>query len=260
MEELKAKLITYEKSYAQIKEALQEEPNNEQLLKLKKEIGNAIAKIKAVQGDNTPAENELESEKNIDIEDSDANEVLTEGSPCIAQYSVDNKWYDAVIEKVTPTGVVVVYMGYGNKEELSMEHIKNPVAKEVTEKEKNKKRPIELITTNSGVHIPKALEIQPTDSADVRAVKKKKIKAIKSQNRLKEIEDDRNIRQQTWKDFAKVAAKKTPAAAIKRKESIFASNDTGKVGVTGSGKGMTVVKDFKTMIHPTKLKKGPVEN
>jgi len=37
MEELKAKLITYEKSYAQIKEALQEEPNNEQLLKLKKE-------------------------------------------------------------------------------------------------------------------------------------------------------------------------------------------------------------------------------
>jgi len=259
MDELKANLQKYEKSYVQIIEALQDDPNNEQLLKLKKELGEGIDKIKTIlNGSNGETTTNEESEKNADIE-TEANEVLTEGSTCIAQYSTDGKWYEAVIEKITPNGVIVVYIGYGNKEELTWAHIKHPVEKEVSEK--SRKRPLEkeTVTTASGVHIPKALEIQPSDSADVRAVKKKKIKAIKSQNRLKEIEDDRNVRQQTWKDFAKVASKKAPSGAIKRKESIFASNDTGKVGVTGSGKGMTFVKDFKTMIHPTKLKGGPVD-
>jgi len=67
MDELKANLQKYEKSYGQIIEALQDDPNNEQLLKLKKEIGEGIDKMKTIlqgsNGDSTISMENEESEK-----------------------------------------------------------------------------------------------------------------------------------------------------------------------------------------------------
>mmetsp|Transcript_32608 Transcript_32608/g.91330 ORF Transcript_32608/g.91330 Transcript_32608/m.91330 type:complete len:227 (-) Transcript_32608:375-1055(-) len=90
--------------------------------------------------------------------------------------------------------------------------------------------------------IPKNLAVQPDDSAEEVARKKKRIHVIKSRNRLVEKELEREGKKQNWKDFIDGKGKKKKKKGLVRKrESIFKSPDSldGRVGVTGSGRGLT---------------------
>lgn len=59
--------------------------------------------------------------------------------------------------------------------------------------------------------IPKNLQILPTDNEEVKAKKKRKIKALKDKFRFMKSEQARTEKQNTWKKFAdKKAAKRKP--------------------------------------------------
>jgi len=92
-------------------------------------------------------------------------------------------------------------------------------------------------------HIPKSLQILPTDSEKVRLMKKKRIKQLKSKTRFQQLEEDTTKKKSSWQDFLTTAGSKKQKTTntIAPKESIFRSPDSvdGRVGVVGSGKGMT---------------------
>ncbi|PRP79238.1 survival of motor neuron-related-splicing factor 30-like [Planoprotostelium fungivorum] len=97
--------------------------------------------------------------------------------------------------------------------------------------------------------IPKKLRLHPTDSEEERERKRKRIKSMKSQFRKKQTEGDRKERTTAWQDFNS-KGKKT--GLEKKKESIFKSPDSvnGRVGVTGSGKGVTPQNMFNVKTVP----------
>jgi len=84
----------------------------------------------------------------------------------------------------------------------------------------------------------------------MRKMKKKGIKALKSEHRKIVAEEQRNKRKASWQDFQN---KGTSNKKTKKDGSIFQSPDTieGKVGVVGSGKKMTEFKFQK--YEPKKL-------
>jgi len=87
----------------------------------------------------------------------------------------------------------------------------------------------------------------------VKAAKKKKIHAFKSKLRLEQLEVTQNKRQNAWQQFqtTKGKSKKIGFFSGRKKESIFKSPDDpkGKVGVTGSGKGITEFQKREKHLH-----------
>jgi survival-of-motor-neuron-related-splicing factor 30 len=192
--------------------------------------------------------------------------IFEVGSEIEALYHGDNLWYRAVIDSIDESKGVynVTFMGYGNKQAVKPEEARPPTYDTTVSgvsasassppplpeeyesgptdasphptpgKEGKKKRQKEI-------PIPKNLKILPTDSEEERARKKRKLKSIKSKNRLMKAEEVRDEKKQSWQKFASKKSRKVGFLTGMRKESIFKSPDSvsGKVGVTGSGAGMT---------------------
>ncbi|RVX05787.1 hypothetical protein CK203_023843 [Vitis vinifera] len=133
--------------------------------------------------------------------------------------------------------------------------------------------------------LPAKLRIEPDDPEDVKIAKRKKIHAFKSKMRFEQLEVTQNKRQNAWQQFqtTKGRAKKLvvglrPAFGLlscgllfpsiwvflvcflhaqigffsgRKRESIFKSPDdpNGKVGVTGSGKGLTEFQKREKHLH-----------
>jgi hypothetical protein len=121
----------------------------------------------------------------------------------------------------------------------------------------NSKRKIDEV--DNDVNIPEHLKILPTDSETERLNKKKKLKNLKFQQRNQKQEIERSVKQSEWLSFQNTigSRRKVGFLSTTKKESIFKSPDTveGKVGVTGSGKGMTSFSslgriDQKKSEHP----------
>ncbi|TNV86087.1 hypothetical protein FGO68_gene13899 [Halteria grandinella] len=98
-----------------------------------------------------------------------------------------------------------------------------------------------------------------SDTEKVTLQKRKKVKALKYQIKVKQQEVESKSRQNTWLEFSnKANSKKEGHFAFKaNQESIFKSPDTvmGKVGVVGSGKQMTqyeINKQKLTMLRDEK--------
>lgn len=109
--------------------------------------------------------------------------------------------------------------------------------------------------------LPAKLRIEPDDPEDVKVTKRKKIHAFKSKMRMEQLEVTQNKRQNAWQQFqtTKGKAKKIGFFSGRKRESIFKSPDDpqGKVGVTGSGKGLTEFQRREKHFH---LKDGTIEN
>jgi survival of motor neuron-related-splicing factor 30 len=75
--------------------------------------------------------------------------------------------------------------------------------------------------------------------------KRKKLKVIKNKNRLIQQEEDSKKVQQTWKKFVDKGTKRSITGITKK--SMFESSEDifAKVGVTGSGRGMTTFQERK---------------
>ncbi|CAI0378442.1 unnamed protein product [Linum tenue] len=154
------------------------------------------------------------------------------GSRVQAVWSEDGEWYDATVEAITPNGYYVAYDEWGNKEEVDPDNVRPVETNALVEAERLAeatkqaiKRKIAQAASSDyqSRTLPAKLRIQPEDPEDVKVTKRKKIHAFKS-----------------------------------KRESIFKSPDDpqGKVGVTGSGKGLT---DFQRREKHLHLKGGSAE-
>lgn len=186
--------------------------------------------------------------------------VITEGFKCEAKYYVDAQYYTCSVTKVTARGFQVLFDGYGNSEEVPYEYMRpaasaveapataTPTAAVSTAGHAAAKpatvKPAPAVV-DKPIKIPENLQILPTDSEAEKERKRKRIRAIKSLNRHKNIDNERNLKQHDWKVFQHKATKKKVKGASgvlsKRGTSMFASPDSvnGRVGVVGSGQGMT---------------------
>jgi len=159
------------------------------------------------------------------------------GFKCEGQFSGDGKWYPVEIKEITKYGFKTAFPDYGSEEELPLQYLRLV--------EKARPKMVKLSEVTGHMEIPEHLKIVPTDTEAENLKKKKRVKAIKNHNRMNAFDVERKTKQQGWQGFQKKIGKKrvsgSMAGKFKNKQSIFASpNDVdGKVGVVGSGKGMT---------------------
>nr|XP_043619264.1 survival of motor neuron-related-splicing factor 30 isoform X2 [Erigeron canadensis] len=245
----------------------------EELLETAREAANSGAGIGTGAADISPTFHQSENDA-VSSGMSDGH-TLPVGTKVQAVYSEDGEWYDATIEALTPNGYLVAYSGWGNKEEVDPDNVRaleegivNPLVEAEKEAEATKqalKRKIAQAATADvdyqSKSLPAKLRIEPEDSEDVKAAKRKKIHAFKSKMRKEQIEVTQNKRQNAWQQFqtTKGRAKKIGFFSGRKRESIFKSPDdpSGKVGVTGSGKGLT---DFQRREKHLHLKGANAEN
>eukprot|EP00743_Colponemidia_sp_Colp-15_P002290 GILK01002481.1.p1 GENE.GILK01002481.1~~GILK01002481.1.p1 ORF type:complete len:352 (-),score=62.52 GILK01002481.1:206-1204(-) len=185
-------------------------------------------------------------------------EKLVPGLLCQAIFLEDGLYYNARIEEVRGKGrYFVTFTEYNQSQEISADGIRLSAQA----KKNDKKRSAEEMLAN--FQVPDKLKIKPTDSEDEKQIKKKKIHSMKTALRRKKMEEETNAKQSTWKSFTKkVTTAKPKTGSIsggKLRESMFKSPDTvdGKVGVTGSGKGMT---HYSQLGKYDGLKKGLTDN
>ncbi|KAG8368924.1 hypothetical protein BUALT_Bualt15G0097000 [Buddleja alternifolia] len=195
----------------------------------------------------------------------DYGDKFTMGTKVQAVWSGDGEWYNATIEALTPNGYYVRYDGWGNREEVDPDNVR-PISEDnadpLLEAEKiavatkeSLKRKIALAASKDSESwtVPPKLQIDPNDPEDVKATKRKKIHAFKSKMRMEAKEVTQNKRQNAWQQFqtTKGKAKKVGFFSGRKRESIFKSPEDpfGKVGVTGSGKGLTEFQRREKHLH-----------
>ncbi|KAF9437446.1 hypothetical protein BGZ76_000709 [Entomortierella beljakovae] len=147
------------------------------------------------------------------------------GDRCRALFPADGKYYEAVILSIGGSGQAfsVQYKGYETQPPTAVgpEDLKPPV-----DKTKYQKHAVQVEGGDKGV---KKRGAEGGDAANGGSKKKKSGVSEQVQ------------KQMAWQNFAKGGAKKGVKATPVMKKSIFATPDNpeGKVGVVGSGKGMT---------------------
>jgi len=187
------------------------------------------------------------------------------GSKVQAVWSDDGEWYDATVVNVTSNGYFLAYDEWGNEEEVDFDNVRgkqegavNALLEAEKQAEATKQAIKRKIAQAADAHVqsrdlPAKLRINPEDPEDVKAAKKKKIHAFKSKLRLEQLEVTQNKRQNAWQQFqtTKGKTKKVGFFSGRKKESIFKSPDDpkGKVGVTGSGKGITEFQKREKHLH-----------
>jgi len=79
------------------------------------------------------------------------------------------------------------------------------------------------------------------DDERTRVKKSKILKSLKKKERFSKLDKQQSDKKSNWQTFLKGKGSKKKKGFItgRKKESIFKTSDGGKVGVTGSGKGVT---------------------
>ncbi|XP_051144953.1 uncharacterized protein LOC127260931 isoform X2 [Andrographis paniculata] len=190
---------------------------------------------------------------------------FTVGTKVQAVWSEDGEWYNGTVESLTPNGYIVCYDEWGNKEEVDHDNVR-PIEEDsadplveaekiaVATKEALKRKIAQAAVKDfESWTVPQKLKIDPNDPEDVKAAKRKKLHAYKSKMRMEAKEVAQNKRQNDWQQFqtTKGRAKKVGFFSGRKRESIFKSPDDpfGKVGVTGSGKGLTEFQKREKHLH-----------
>ncbi|AEC05597.1 nucleic acid binding/RNA binding protein [Arabidopsis thaliana] len=287
IEQLASSISTYKEQLEQVRQLLSEDPRNSEYADMEKELKEVIALTEEVLA--TAKQNE------ISLSDAGVSAEATPGSPDLegawektglrndpihegkfpvgtkvqAVFSDDGEWYDATIEAHTANGYFVAYDEWGNKEEVDPDNVRPIEQNAIVEAErlaqatKNAlKRKIEKAASSDyqTKTLPAKLKIDPNDPEDVKIAKRKKIHAFKSKARFEQLEVVQNKKQNDWQQFqtTKAKTKKVGFFTGRKKESIFKSPEDpfGKVGVTGSGKGLT---DFQKREKHLHLKSGNAE-
>merc|ERR1711974_364865 len=163
------------------------------------------------------------------------------GTRCQAIFHEDGLWYDCVITEQTEKGYKVNFTEYGQKSEVKFDQIRLSSA---GGKVADKKRTIKEVATPAGYKIPESLVIQKADTEEVIETKKRKIMAIKKQQRVGRKEEEAQKQQSSWLKFHYNKASTRSKCGFmsgKPRDSIFKVPETleGKVGVMNSGQEMT---------------------
>jgi survival-of-motor-neuron-related-splicing factor 30 len=236
--ELRAKIADYNSKLAEVDDLLQAEPGNSEYLQIRTDLVDVITltkdllKMKEAEEAATPAK-ALPFIPPSTTPNAHAN-FFAIGTICEAKYSADGVWYKAKINAILEGGKYhVTYTDYGNEEVVSITDIR-PLPDTA---KKSSTLPLKRPAVPDAIQqIPKSLQVLPTDTEEQRAAKKKKVKAIKSANRLKTMDEEGKSKKSAWEKFQNKPKKNVPMSySGRKKESIFKSPDGGKIGVTGSG-------------------------
>ncbi|XP_072965916.1 uncharacterized protein [Typha angustifolia] len=279
IDELASNLSTYKDQLRQVKKILVDDPGNSEYVDMEKELEEVIqlteellaaakqTEVNLLDADTSPQGHFDESSQSKTAlgDHSESYERFSVGTKVQAVWSEDGEWYDATIEALTPNGYYVTYNGWGNKEEVdpaNIRPIEDGVADALLEAEREaeatkqaiKRKIAQAAVTDFQMRsLPAKLRIDPNDPEDVKATKRKKIHAFKSKARFEQLEVVQNKRQNAWQQFqtTKGKAKKVGFFSGRKRESIFKSPDDpkGKVGVTGSGKGLTDFQRREKHLH-----------
>lgn len=283
IDELASNLSTYKDQLQQVRKLLVDDPENSEYVDMEKELEEVIVLTEellatAKQSEiSLPAFGTNADASPIQHQSGGSSEHLMEpgnnsdhygkfpiGTKVQAVWSEDGEWYEATIDSLTPDGYYVSYDGWGNKEEVDPGNVR-PIQEEVNallEAEKEAEATKQAIkrkiaqaaaTDFQSRSLPAKLRIEPDDPEDVKIAKRKKIHAFKSKMRFEQLEVTQNKRQNAWQQFqtTKGRAKKIGFFSGRKRESIFKSPDdpNGKVGVTGSGKGLTEFQKREKHLH-----------
>ncbi|XP_051200638.1 uncharacterized protein [Lolium perenne] len=267
VEELASNLTTYKDQLREVRKLIKEKKDDagiSEYVDMEKELQEVITLTEELLA----TANQSESAQNDALDNlSQSHEKFAVGTKVQAVYSDDGEWYNATIEGLTPIGYYVTYDNWGNKEEVDPANVRpleaadalGQAEKEAEATKMALKRKIEQAATSDYQikTLPTKLKIDPNDPEDVKTAKRKKIHAFKSKARFEQLEFAQNKRQNAWQQFqtTKGKAKKVGFFSGRQKESIFKSPEDhrGKVGVTGSGKGLT---DFQRREKHLHLKDG----
>ncbi|KAG6553817.1 hypothetical protein Mapa_004734 [Marchantia paleacea] len=282
--ELEENLTTYEEQLQQVKELHEAEPDNAEYGDMVKELEEVIELTRDLLATARQSEPEAPSSTiqipnhSIPADERDGYEThdvpgrLPIGTRVQAVWSEDGEWYNATVEAITPNGYFVAYDEWGNKEEVDLGNVRVSGSQEdeniaseddalldaEKEAEATKQALKRKIAQAADIDVmprdlPAKLKIRPEDPEDLKLAKRKKIHAFKSKQRLEQMELTQNKRQNAWQQFqtAKGKSKKVGFFTGRKKESIFKSPDDpkGKVGVTGSGKGITEFHKREKHLH-----------
>lgn len=286
VQELFSNLSNYKQQLQQVKSLLDDDPGNSEYEDMEKELAEVIAlteellesakqneKSELITGTGSDISHSLHHPEGVSPQYldsglmSDQSDRLPIGTKVQAVYSEDGEWYDATIDAFTLNGYLVSYEGWGNKEEVDPANVRplpEGAVDTILEAEKEaeatklalKRKIAQAASADSDFQsrsLPAKLRIEPEDSEDVKAAKRKKIHAFKSKMRKEQLEMTQNKRQNAWQQFqtTKGRAKKIGFFSGRKRESIFKSPDDpfGKVGVIGSGKGLTDFQKREKHLH-----------
>ncbi|KAF8977487.1 hypothetical protein BGZ46_007338 [Entomortierella lignicola] len=268
---MEADLLGFREEVANIESALQDDPNNEELLNLKTEFLELISETEKLleqeklqnQQSAAAAATSVASSQSLSLPSSPASasgsglstpnksskstgsndpskqpiyqppapvvppRQWSVGDRCRALYASDGKFYEAIILSIGGSGQVfsVQYKGYESSPPVAVgpEDLRPP-----HDKSKYQKHGAAAGDGDKGI---KKRGPDGGESGPVGGIKKKKSAGASEQVQ----------KQMAWQNFSKGGAKKGAKTAPILKKSIFATPDNpeGKVGVVGSGKGMT---------------------
>ncbi|THU63811.1 hypothetical protein C4D60_Mb01t19780 [Musa balbisiana] len=283
IEDLASNVSTYKDQLREVRKLLADDPGNSEYADMEKELEEVIALTEELLVTAKPADaNQLDTDASPQDQFGGASQSkvasyehsqpygFSAGTKVQAVWSEDGEWYDATIEAITPNGYYVCYDDWGNKEEVDPANVR-PVEEgdALLEAEREaeatrqaiKRKIAQAATTDFQARtLPAKLRIDPNDPDDVKTSKRKKIHAFKSKVRSEQLEVAQNKRQNAWQQFqsTKGKTKKIGFFSGRKRESIFKSPDDprGKVGVTGSGKGLTEFQKREKHLH---LKGGSVD-
>ncbi|PPQ71340.1 hypothetical protein CVT24_012081 [Panaeolus cyanescens] len=222
----KADLETYQVQLSQVELALSADPSNTELSSLRDELKElielaqtAIAQAEAASTSKSDARKQANSTPT---------HTWAAGDECLAKYSGDGQWYPARITSIG--GAVenrvysIVFKGYNTTELVKSSEVKP-------------------LPANYAPSIASASNKRKLTKAEEDEREKKKKKNEKKLETRAAKAKEQTQKQATWQKFAKKSEKKGVHIAGVAGTSIFKTPDNplGKVGVTGSGKGMTEV-------------------
>ncbi|GAA5966709.1 hypothetical protein JCM21900_002855 [Sporobolomyces salmonicolor] len=256
-------LETYEYQLAQIKLGLAKEPTNTEYLTLKEELESLIALIKESLGAQAPAPAPAAAspapaavKPSTSASSSTARPAapsastsrpasaqpkhdFKSGDDCSARYEGDGKWYPARITSISGSSdqpvYTVVFRGYDTPEIVSAKDVRPPSKWDAA-------------TTAGGSAVGEKRKLGEPTQEDLEKERKKKKNEKKAETQKMKAQEQ-NAKQKGWQAFAKKSAKKGVSIPGLQGESMFRSpddnNPNAKVGVVGSGRGMTKVQERK---------------
>ncbi|TBU48164.1 hypothetical protein BD309DRAFT_950120 [Dichomitus squalens] len=237
----KADLETYQVQLSQVELALSADPDNSELISLRSELKElieltqaALAQHEATASSSKPSEASKKAHAAAAAAalGASSSKAWAAGDECLAKYSGDGQWYPARIASVGGSAdnrqYSVVFKVYNNTELVSASQIK-PLPGNYTASAS-----MGAASAGSKRKLAK-VEDEEKEKKKKKNEKKLEVRAAKAK--------EQQEKQMSWQKFAKKSEKKGIHIAGVAGSSIFKTPDNplGRVGVTGSGKGMTGV-------------------
>ncbi|RDX52082.1 hypothetical protein K466DRAFT_591947 [Polyporus arcularius HHB13444] len=232
----KADLETYQVQLSQVELALSADPENSELISLRSELKELIELTQAAlaQQEAAAASSSTKKASSSAAATASTSKVWAAGDDVLAKYSGDGQWYPARITSVGGSAdnrvYSVVFKGYNNTELVNGGQVKALPANYAG------------ATAGAGGSGAGGSKRKLSKGEEEEREKKKKKNEKKVEVRAAKAKEQQE-KQHSWQKFAKKSEKKGIHIAGVSGTSIFKTpeNPMGRVGVTGSGKGMTEV-------------------